>query len=183
MYKKESNSFLKFVAVCLGGSLIASNFYALSLLNKRSGLPTFNLPVGTYSAYDIEATLEGYKLSHRMHDPKILHSMEVSKRPAGFLGAGKATVNKSIEVVAGQNVIVAPGGELDAKTIACIEERAKGQQTGQLIGTSVATGTGLVTKLAGVPIVGWFLSGFATNTAQREGGKIGSNMAADFSDC
>ena len=183
MYKKESNGFLKFVAVCLGGSLIASNFYALNLLNRRTGLPIFNLPVSEYSAYDIEATKEGYKLSHRMHDPKILHSLETTNRPAGFFGAGKATVNKSSEVVAGQNIIVANNGKLDAETIACIEERAKGGSTGALIGTSVATGTGMATKLAGVPIVGWFLSGFATNTARREGEKIGRNMAADFSDC
>jgi hypothetical protein len=47
----------------------------------------------------------------------------------------------------------------------------------------VATGTGLATSLSNVPIVGWFLSGFATNQARREGGKIGADMASDFNDC
>ena len=81
------------------------------------------------------------------------------------------------------DITVVNNGELTAKQIACIKERAKGESTGQLIGTSVATGTGLSSSLANVPIVGWFLSGFATNTARREGGKLGGNMASDFNDC
>ena len=60
---------------------------------------------------------------------------------------------------------------------------SKGAATGELIGTSVATGTGLSSTLSGIPVVGWFLSGFATNQARREGGKIGGNMASDFNDC
>ena len=72
---------------------------------------------------------------------------------------------------------------LQQNKLLSIKERAKGESTGQLIGTSVATGTGLSSSLANVPIVGWFLSGFATNTARREGGKIGGNMASDFNDC
>jgi len=40
-----------------------------------------------------------------------------------------------------------------------------------------------VTSLSNVPMVGWFLSGFATNTARREGGKIGEDMAGNFNDC
>ena len=185
MYKEKSSNFLKIIVITLGGSIIASNFYSISLLNTRSQLPIFNLPVSKYSAYDIEATKEGYKLSHRMHDPLVLHSMTTSKKPAGFLGGSKATVNKSTEVIAGENVSYRDeqGNELDAKTIACIEQKAKGESTGQLVGTSVATGTGLATQLTGVPIIGWLLGGFAVNTARKEGGKIGKQMAADFSDC
>ena len=110
--------------------------------------------------------------------------METSKKPAGFLGASKALSTKESQKIAGEkDVTVISGAELTAKQIACIKEKAKGESTGQLIGTSVATGTGLVTSLSNVPIVGWFLSGFATNTARREGGKLGENMASDFNDC
>ena len=52
-----------------------------------------------------------------------------------------------------------------------------------MIGTSVVTGTNLASTLNNIPVVGWFLSGFATNQARREGGKIGADMASDFNDC
>ena len=144
----------------------------------------FDLPVSKYSTYEIQADKEGYRILHRMHDPRIIASMETSKKPAGFLGASKALSTKESQKIAGEkDVTVINGAELTAKQIACIKEKAKGESTGQLIGTSVATGTGLVTSLSNVPIVGWFLSGFATNTARREGGKIGESMASDFNDC
>ena len=175
---------LKGVAVGLGGIFVASNFYTISLLGKKSELPIFDLPVSKYSTYEIQADKEGYRILHRMHDPRIIASMETSKKPAGFLGASKALSTKESQKIAGEsNVNTQSNDKLTAKQIACIKEKAKGESTGQLIGTSVATGTGLVTSLSNVPIVGWFLSGFATNTARREGGKIGENMASDFNDC
>ncbi len=178
------NNILKGVSVGLGTIFVASNFYTINLLSKKSNLPMFDLPVSKYSTYEIQADKEGYRILHRMHDPRIIASMETSKKPAGFLGASKALSTKETQRVAGEEVaIIQNNGELTAKQIACIKERAKGESTGELIGTSVATGTGLTTSLSNVPIVGWFLSGFATNTARREGGKIGGNMASDFNDC
>jgi len=179
-----NNNIIKGISIGLGTIFVASNFYTISLLSKKSNLPMFDLPVSKYSTYEIEADMQGYRIRHRMHDPRIIASMETSKKPAGFLGASKALSTKETQKVAGEkDVAVINGGELTAKQIACIKERAKGESTGQLIGTSVATGTGLATSLSNVPIVGWFLSGFATNTARREGGKLGGNMASDFNDC
>jgi hypothetical protein len=179
-----NNNIIKGISVGLGTIFVASNFYTISLLSKKSNLPMFDLPVSKYSTYEIEADMQGYRIRHRMHDPRIIASMETSKKPAGFLGASKALSTKETQKVAGEKDIrIVNNGELTAKQIACIEERAKGESTGELIGTSVATGTGLATSLSNVPIVGWFLSGFATNTARREGGKIGGNMASDFNDC
>lgn len=175
---------LKGISVGLGTVLVASNFYTISLLSKNPALPMFDLPVSRYSTYEIEANKEGYKIKHRMHDPKIIASLESGKKPSGFLGLSKSIVNKENQRIAGQtNIEVKGSGELTAKQIACIKEKAKGESTGELIGTSVATGTGLVTSLSNVPMVGWFLSGFATNTARREGGKIGEDMAGNFNDC
>jgi hypothetical protein len=179
-----NNNIIKGISVGLGTIFVASNFYTISLLSKKSNLPMFDLPVSKYSTYEIEADMQGYRIRHRMHDPRIIASMETSKKPAVFLGASKALSTKETQKVAGEKDIrIVNNGELTAKQIACIEERAKGESTGELIGTSVATGTGLATSLSNVPIVGWFLSGFATNQARREGGKIGGNMASDFNDC
>ena len=179
-----NNNIIKGISVGLGTIFVASNFYTISLLSKKSNLPMFDLPVSKYSTYEIEADMNSYRIRHKMHDPRIIASMETSKKPAGFLGASKALSTKETQKIAGEkDVAVINGGQLTAKQIACIKERAKGESTGELIGTSVATGTGLATSLSNVPIVGWFLSGFATNTARREGGKIGGNMASDFNDC
>ena len=179
-----NNNIIKGISVGLGTLFVASNFYTITLLSKKSNLPMFDLPVSKYSTYEIEADMQGYRIRHRMHDPRIIGSVETSKKPAGFLGASKALSTKETQRVAGEkDVTIINNDELTAKQIACIKEKAKGESTGQLIGTSVATGTGLATSLSNVPIVGWFLSGFATNTARREGGKLGGNMASDFNDC
>ena len=179
-----NSNIIKGVSIGLGTIFVASNFYTITLLSKKSNLPMFDLPVSKYSTYEIEADMDSYRIRHRMHDPRIIASLESSKKPAGFLGASKAYVTRESQRVAGEkDVTIVNDGELTAKQIACIKERAKGESTGQLIGTSVATGTGLSSSLANVPLVGWFLSGFATNQARREGGKIGGNMASDFNDC
>jgi len=179
-----NSNIIKGVSIGLGTIFVASNFYTISLLSKKSNLPMFDLPVSKYSTYEIEADMDSYRIRHRMHDPRIIASLESSKKPAGFLGASKALSTKESQRIAGEkDVTIINNDELTAKQIACIEERAKGESTGELIGTSVATGTGLVTSLSNVPIVGWFLSGFATNQARREGGKIGADMASDFNDC
>ena len=179
-----NSNIIKGISVGLGTVFVASNFYTISLLSKKSNLPMFDLPVSKYSTYEIEADKNSYRIRHKMHDPRIIASIENTRKPAGFLGASKALSTKETQKVAGEkDVAIINSGELTAKQIACIKERAKGESTGQLIGTSVATGTGLSSSLANVPIVGWFLSGFATNQARREGGKIGGNMASDFNDC
>ena len=179
-----NSNIIKGISVGVGTIFVASNFYTISLLSKKSNLPMFDLPVSKYSTYEIEADMNSYRIRHKMHDPRIIASIENTRKPAGFLGASKALSTKETQKVAGEkDVAIINSGELTAKQIACIEERAKGESTGELIGTSVATGTGLTSTLNGVPVVGWFLSGFATNQARREGGKIGGNMASDFNDC
>ena len=179
-----NSNIVKGISVGLGTVFVASNFYTINLLSKKPNLPIFDLPVSKYSTYEIEADKDSYKIRHKMHDPRIIASIESSKKPAGFLGASKSYVTKESQKIAGEkDITIVNNGELTAKQIACIKERAKGESTGQLIGTSVATGTGLSSSLANVPIVGWFLSGFATNQARREGGKIGADMASDFNDC
>ena len=99
------NNTIKGIAVGLGTIFVASNFYTISLLSKKSNLPMFDLPVSKYSTYEIEADMQGYRIRHRMHDPKIIASIESSKKPAGFLGASKSFVNKETQRVAGEKDI------------------------------------------------------------------------------
>ena len=179
-----NSKIIKGVSIGLGTIFVASNFYTINLLSKKSNLPMFDLPVSKYSTYEIEADKDSYKIKHRMHDPRIIASMENVRSPAGFLSASKKISIKETQSIAGEkDVTIVNNGELTAKQIACIEERAKGESTGEMIGTSVVTGTNLASTLNNIPVVGWFLSGFATNQARREGGKIGADMASDFNDC
>ena len=136
-----NSNIIKGVSIGLGTVFVASNFYTINLLSKKPNLPIFDLPVSKYSTYEIEADKDSYKIRHKMHDPRIIASIESSKKPAGFLGASKAYVTKESQRIAGEkDVTIVNNGELTAKQIACIKERAKGESTGQLIGTSVATG-------------------------------------------
>ena len=179
-----NSNIIKGISVGLGTIFVASNFYTITLLSKKSNLPMFDLPVSKYSTYEIEADKDSYKIRHKMHDPRIIASMENVRKPAGFLSASKKISIKETQRIAGEkDVTIVNNGEVTEKQIACIKERAKAESTGEMIGTSVATGTGLSSTLSGIPVVGWFLSGFATNQARREGGKIGGNMASDFNDC
>ena len=122
---------LKGISIGLGTIFVASNFYTINLLSKKSTLPMFDLPVSKYSTYEIQADKEGYRILHRMHDPRIIASMETSKKPAGFLGASKALSTKESQKIAGENNInIQSNDKLTAKQIACIKERAKGESTG-----------------------------------------------------
>ena len=98
-----SNNLIKGISVGLGSIFVASNFYTINLLSKKSSLPMFDLPVSKYSTYEIQADKEGYRILHRMHDPRIIASVESTKRPAGFLGASKALSTKESQKIAGES--------------------------------------------------------------------------------
>ena len=92
----NTNIIFKGVAVGLGTAFVSSQFYAINLLTTKPRLPIFDLPVSKYSTYEIEADMQGYRIRHRMHDPKIIASMETSKKPAGFLGASKRSEERRV---------------------------------------------------------------------------------------
>ena len=97
-----NSNIIKGISVGLGTIFVASNFYTISLLSKKSNLPMFDLPVSKYSTYEIEADMNSYRIRHKMHDPRIIASMETSKKPAGFLGASKALSTKETQKIAGE---------------------------------------------------------------------------------
>ena len=101
----NTNIIFKGVAIALGTAFVSSNFYTINLLSKKSTLPIFDLPVSKYSTYEIQADKESYRILHRMHDPRIIASMETSKKPAGFLGASKALSTKESQKIAGENTV------------------------------------------------------------------------------
>ena len=63
-----NSNIIKGISVGLGTIFVASNFYTISLLSKKSNLPMFDLPVSKYSTYEIEADMNRYLDIFRRHN-------------------------------------------------------------------------------------------------------------------
>ena len=73
----NNNWFQKTAVVAVAGTFGLSHLWMIGLLaNKEAGLPKFNLPVGQYSQYTIDASKDGYSITHRMNDPKVMEMRE-----------------------------------------------------------------------------------------------------------
>ena len=86
MEKKEVK-WSRLFALGLGGILGLSHIGMIgTLMNRESKLPSINVPVGPYTAYEAEVGKEGYRISYRANDPKVMIENRTSDRPSGFLG-------------------------------------------------------------------------------------------------
>ena len=117
------------------------------------------------------------------------------KRKGGFLGLGNNTTQVVEEYTVGgathhggpvSNSTTwidpsAQGKGLSARTIECIKAAGGGENTGRLVGASVAGAAS--PTLTGIPFVGWVLAGAATMIGMDQGADIGGTMARDFADC
>ena len=69
MEKKEVK-WSKLFALGLGGVVGLSYLGMIgTLINRESKLPSINVPVGPYTAYEAEVGKEGYKIKYRANDP------------------------------------------------------------------------------------------------------------------
>ena len=201
----EKINWTKWFALGAGGLLGVSHIGMIGMLSTKntSNLPDFNLPSGPYSAYNIEANEEGYKVAYRANDPKVMWREELIKEKGGFLGL--ANENKKVVSqytmdgathhggpVSTRSAWIDPaalavtGGKADeagkvtAKTEACIKAVGGGEQTGRLVGTSV--GAAAAPAVSGIPFVGWLAAGWVAMFGGNQGAELGGNMAADFAD-
>ena len=72
MEKKEVK-WGKWFALGLGGLIGLSHIGMIgSLSNRQSKLPSINLPVGPYTSYEAEVGHNGYKISYKANDPKVM---------------------------------------------------------------------------------------------------------------
>ena len=190
------NNKWKWISIGTVGSLFAlSHIGMIGMIARKSSLPQLNMPVGEYTSYNVEASKDGYKISYRANDPKVMHVERDVKTKGGFLGLGNNTVKVREQYTLGGKThhggpvsnpttwidSSARGGELSDKTIACIEARGGGKSTGKIVGGSV--GATLGSSLASVPFVGWVLTGAATMIGMDAGGEIGGSMAESYAGC
>ena len=72
MEKKEVK-WGRWFALGLGGLIGLSHIGMIgSLSNRQSKLPSINLPVGPYTSYEAEVGHNGYKISYKANDPKVM---------------------------------------------------------------------------------------------------------------
>ena len=169
---KKKISFTKWFALGLGGLIGISHIGMIgSLSNRQSKLPSINLPVGPYTSYNAEVGRDGYKISYRANDPKIMHVERDIKKKGGFLGLAnnttkvveQYTMDGAVHHKPTTTTISSNGG----KSEACIKAIGGAEQTGRLVGSSV--GASVAPSVANIPIIGWVAAGWVTMFSGNQG--------------
>ena len=174
----------KWFALGLGGLIGLSHIGMIgSLSNRQSKLPSINLPVGPYTSYEAEVGHNGYKISYKANDPKVMRVERDSNTKGGFLGLANNKV-KTIEQYTMDGSIHNKSitKEGSGKSEACIKAIGSAEGTGRLVGSSV--GASAAPTLANIPFVGWVAAGWVTMFSGNQGAEIGGSMAESMSeDC
>jgi len=180
---KKKISFTKWFALGLGGLIGISHIGMIgSLSNRESKLPSINLPVGPYTSYNAEVGRDGYKISYRSNDPKIMHVERDIKKKGGFLGLAnnttkvveQYTMDGAVHHKPTTTTISSNGG----KSEACIKAIGGAEGTGRLVGSSI--GASAAPTLSNIPFIGWVAAGWVTMFSGNQGAEIGGGMAEDL---
>ena len=183
MEKKEVK-WSKLFVLGLGGIIGLSHIGMIgTLMNRESKLPSINLPVGPYTSYNAEVGRDGYKISYRANDPKVLRVERDSNTKGGFLGLANNKVKTVEQYTMDGAVHTKPNNSpttiTDGKSEACIKAIGSAEGTGRLVGSSI--GASAAPSLANIPYVGWVAAGWVTMFGGNQGADIGGNMAEDLS--
>ena len=176
----------KWIGLSLGTLLGVSHIGMISMISQGNKFPRVNLPINEYTSYHVEANTEGYRISYRAHDPKVMIKTQEVNRPAGFLGLGRKTASIAEEYMAEGAIHTNTNSNSDglsAREIACIKAQGSGESTGRLVGGGLGTAVVSNTGIASIPIVGWVLAGATTMLGMDQGAEIGGSMAQDFKGC
>ena len=185
--EKKDVKWIRLFALGLGGILGLSHIGMIgALMNRESKLPSINVPVGPYTAYEAEVGKEGYKITYRANDPLVMHVERNSNTKAGFLGLGNNKVTVTEQYTMDGSIHTRPNSSsttiADGKSEACIKAIGGGENTGRLVGSSV--GASVAPTVANIPIIGWVAAGWVTMFSGNQGAEIGGQMAEDLNkDC
>ena len=183
MEKKEVK-WGKWFALGLGGLIGLSHIGMIgSLSNRQSKLPSINLPVGPYTSYEAEVGQNGYMISYKANDPKVMRVERDSNTKGGFLGLANNKVKVVEQYTMDGAIHTKPNSSsttiTDGKSEACIKAIGSAEGTGRLVGSSI--GASAAPSLANIPFVGWVAAGWVTMFSGNQGAEIGGNMAEDLS--
>ena len=177
----------KWLALGLGGIVGVSHIGMIGLLsNRESKLPSINVPVGPYTSYNAEVNRDGYKISYRANDPKVMRVERDVKKKGGFLGLAnntekiveQYTMDGSLHTKPNNEVISEFFSNRNSKSEECIKAIGGAEQTGRLVGSSV--GASVAPSVASIPIIGWVAAGWVTMFSGNQGAEIGGGMAEDL---
>ena len=177
----------KWLALGLGGIVGVSHIGMIGLLsNRESKLPSINVPVGPYTSYNAEVNRDGYKISYRANDPKVMRVERDVKKKGGFLGLAnntekiveQYTMDGSLHTKPNNEVISEFFSNRNTKSEECIKAIGGAEQTGRLVGSSV--GASVAPSVASIPIIGWVAAGWVTMFSGNQGAEIGGGMAEDL---
>ena len=175
----------KWFALGLGGLIGLSHIGMIgSLSNRQSKLPSINLPVGPYTSYEAEVGHDGYKISYKANDPKVMRVERDSNTKGGFLGLANNKVKVVEQYTMDGSIHNKPitVKEGNGKSEACIKAIGGAEGTGRLVGSSI--GTAAAPALSNIPFVGWVAAGWVTMVSGNQGADIGGSMAESMSeDC
>ena len=180
MEKKEVK-WSKLFALGLGGILGLSHIGMIgTLMNRESKLPSINVPVGPYTAYEAEVGKDGYRIKYRANDPLVMRVERDSNTKGGFLGLANNKV-KTIEQytmdgsIHNKPIAITEG---NGKSEACIKAIGGAEGTGRLVGSSI--GASAAPTLSNIPFIGWVAAGWVTMFSGNQGAEIGGQMAEDL---
>ena len=170
----------------LGGVVGFAHIGFMATYLSKDKLPTFDLPVGPYTSYVIQADKEQYKISYKSDDPAKFYITPDIKKKSGFLGLGNDKTQK-VEEVTSTSIdrgILNPSkqaDEMSAEQIACIKAEGSGESTGRLVGSSV--GATVAPTVSSIPIIGWVAAGWVTMFGGNKGADVGGTMSRSMNGC
>ena len=169
----------------LGGVVGFAHIGFMATYLSKDKLPSFDLPVGPYTSYLIEADKEQYKISYRANDPAKFYITTDIKKKSGFLGLGNDKTQIVEEVTSSsidQGLHKNQSSEqLSEQQIACIKAEGSGENTGRLVGSSV--GASVAPTVSNIPIIGWVAAGWVTMFGGNKGADIGGTMSKSMNGC
>lgn len=169
----------------LGGVVGFAHIGFMATYLSKDKLPTFDLPVGPYTSYVIQADKEQYKISYKSDDPAKFYITTDIKKKSGFLGLGNDKTQK-VEEVTSTSIdrgikSSKQADEMSAEQIACIKAEGSGESTGRLVGSSV--GATVAPTVSQIPIIGWVAAGWVTMFGGNKGADVGGTMSRSMNGC
>ena len=181
----ENIKWSKWLALGLGGIVGVSHIGMIGLLsNRESKLPSINVPVGPYTAYEAEVGRDGYRITYRANDPKVMRVERDVKKKGGFLGLANNTEKVVEQYTMDGSIHTKPNNEIteffnqNSRSEECIKAIGGAENTGRLVGSSV--GASVAPSVASIPIIGWVAAGWVTMFSGNQGAEIGGGMAEDL---
>ena len=181
---KPKKSLFKWFALGVGTLFGAAHIGVVGHLMNRTQVPIINLPVGDYTAYQVEAYEGGYRIQYRSNAPQVMGKDKVIVKKNGFFGIGgdtKIVQQEEYTMDGAQHLQGGEVGKLTAKKIECIKAEGGGENAGRMVGASL--GAAAAPSFLSIPYVGWLAAGWVAMFAQDKGANIGGDVATMMKDC